>query len=201
MDEVSPDFSSTVVETRSWTDAVCDQVEEQSIDTRTSSPTAFTISSQIAKANSVVVSTIPVEEECGHTETDCSVAEVFTPRNPSKQHDASPEATLPIPCDVVQQTKLSALPATNCNNGQDFQPPSRGASVSTYSENFMDEVKAVESIQTSATAEATPSPMLFGSFVAPGKVDPNIVVQLEAADLWHQFYQAGTEMIITKSGR
>ena len=28
-----------------------------------------------------------------------------------------------------------------------------------------------------------------------------IVVTLEAADLWHQFYQAGTEMIITKSGR
>ena len=44
-------------------------------------------------------------------------------------------------------------------------------------------------------------PMLFGSFVNPGKGDPNIVVSLESADLWHQFYQAGTEMIITKSGR
>lgn len=203
MDEVSPDFSSTVVKTRSWTDTDCDQVEEQSIETGTSSPSAFTTSSQIAKANSVVVNTIPVEEEFAHTETDCSVADVFTPRFPSKQHDTSPEATRTIPCNVVQQPDMSTLSTSNCSatNGSHFQPPSRGASISTNPENLTDEVKAVEPIQASATAEATPSPMPFGSFVASRKADPNIVVQLEAADLWHQFYQAGTEMIITKSGR
>ena len=201
MDEVSPDFSSTVVKTRSWTDTDCDQIEEQSIETNTPSPTAFTTSSQIAKANCVVVNTIPVEEGCAHEETDCSVAKVFTPRIPSKQRDANPEASLSVPYDVVQQPEMSTLPTTNCSSatdGPNFQPTSR---VATYPENFVDKVKAVEPVQTPAAAEATPSPILFGSFAAPGKADPSIVVQLEAADLWHQFYQAGTEMIITKSGR
>ena len=38
---------------------------------------------------------------------------------------------------------------------------------------------------------------------SPGKSrkGSNIAVTLEGADLWHQFYSAGTEMIITKSGR
>lgn len=30
---------------------------------------------------------------------------------------------------------------------------------------------------------------------------PNVSVKLQNADLWSQFHQIGTEMIITKSGR
>lgn len=35
----------------------------------------------------------------------------------------------------------------------------------------------------------------------PSRLRSNIDVTLEGADLWHQFYSAGTEMIITRSGR
>lgn len=41
----------------------------------------------------------------------------------------------------------------------------------------------------------------FGTYLAPEKQDRNVIISLERADLWHQFFQAGTEMIITKSGR
>jgi hypothetical protein len=41
----------------------------------------------------------------------------------------------------------------------------------------------------------------FGTILPPGKKDPRIVIALEGAELWDQFFQAGTEMIITKSGR
>ncbi len=34
-----------------------------------------------------------------------------------------------------------------------------------------------------------------------GKGGSKITVTVEGADLWHQFYQAGTEMIITRAGR
>lgn len=46
-----------------------------------------------------------------------------------------------------------------------------------------------------------PQCVQFGTYLQPGKQDKNIVISLEGAELWHQFYQAGTEMIITKSGR
>jgi hypothetical protein len=35
----------------------------------------------------------------------------------------------------------------------------------------------------------------------PGERDPNIKADLENSDLWSQFYDSGTEMIITKTGR
>lgn len=182
MDKVSPDFGLTVVETRSWTDGDCDQVDDHNIDISTSSPGAFTTSCHIAEAHSVVdVNSIALDDGCAPTEeTDCSVAEVFTPRISAKLEDVSSKSTLSSPCDPAE---TAALPSPSCNIGADGL------------------VKAVEPIQPNASADAIPSPMLFGSFVAPGKADPNIVVQLEGADLWHQFYQAGTEMIITKSGR
>lgn len=43
--------------------------------------------------------------------------------------------------------------------------------------------------------------MRFGTYLLPEKQDKNIIISLEGAELWHQFYQVGTEMIITKSGR
>lgn len=46
-----------------------------------------------------------------------------------------------------------------------------------------------------------PPCMRFGTYLPPEKQDKNIMISLEGAELWHQFYQAGTEMIITKSGR
>ncbi len=46
-----------------------------------------------------------------------------------------------------------------------------------------------------------PPCLSFGTYIPPEKVDKNIMFSLEGAELWHQFYQVGTEMIITKSGR
>lgn len=48
---------------------------------------------------------------------------------------------------------------------------------------------------------AAPQSMRFGTYLLQEKQDKNIMISLEGADLWHQFYQVGTEMIITKSGR
>ena len=202
MDKVSPDFASTLVETKSWTDGDCDSVEEQNIEITTSSPTTFTKSSQqIAEAHSVVdIHSIPLEEE---SRSDCSVAEVFTPRLSSNQDD-SPATTRPSSVEPLQQVEESSLHGAArarsiSTDESDLQPPAKRVSISTYPDQITDEVNSIEQMQ--ASAPNTPSPMLFGSFVAPGKADPNIVVSLEGADLWHQFYQAGTEMIITKSGR
>lgn len=38
-------------------------------------------------------------------------------------------------------------------------------------------------------------------YVEPGKKDPRVHVSLEGGELWRQFLQVGTEMIITRSGR
>ena len=43
-----------------------------------------------------------------------------------------------------------------------------------------------------------PSSSVNGS---PGQKDPNIKADLENSDLWSQFNDVGTEMIITKTGR
>ena len=48
---------------------------------------------------------------------------------------------------------------------------------------------------------ALPACISFGTHLPPEKQDRSIVIALEGAELWHQFFQAGTEMIITKSGR
>lgn len=48
---------------------------------------------------------------------------------------------------------------------------------------------------------AVPACLSFGTHLAPEKQDRNVIISLEGAELWHQFFQAGTEMIITKSGR
>lgn len=48
---------------------------------------------------------------------------------------------------------------------------------------------------------ALPACLSFGTHLSPEKQDRNVIISLEGADLWHQFFQAGTEMIITKSGR
>lgn len=39
------------------------------------------------------------------------------------------------------------------------------------------------------------------SAAASVKSDPNVKISLENAELWEQFHQIGTEMIITKLGR
>ena len=41
----------------------------------------------------------------------------------------------------------------------------------------------------------------FGTILPAGNKDPRIRIVLEGAELWDQFFRAGTEMIITKSGR
>jgi hypothetical protein len=50
-----------------------------------------------------------------------------------------------------------------------------------------------------------PSPLGYEALTGPGssasKRDPNIKVNLENEELWTQFHQIGTEMIITKMGR
>ncbi len=46
-----------------------------------------------------------------------------------------------------------------------------------------------------------PQCLQFGTYIAPEVQDKRIMISLEGAELWHQFYQVGTEMIITKSGR
>ena len=42
---------------------------------------------------------------------------------------------------------------------------------------------------------------LAAAAAASVKSDPNIKISLENAELWQQFHQIGTEMIITKLGR
>ena len=203
MDKISPAFDSALIEAKSWSDGDCNPSKEQNQDITACSPISITNNSQIIEVHNVVdINSIPLDEEGAPNESDCSVAEVFTPRLQPKHDDASPEADFSKLEDPSQQSKESILsgPPSSINMEEPgMQPPSKKASISNFPDQYVEEAKTVESIQPAATTN--PSPMLFGSFVAPGKADPNIVVSLEAADLWHQFYQAGTEMIITKCGR
>ena len=204
MDKISPAFDSTLVEAKSWSDSDCNPPKEQNEDITTCSPISIPNSGQIVEVHNVVdIHSIPLDEDGAPNESDCSVAEVFTPRLPPKQDDASAEPNLPNLEELPQQAEESVLsgPSSSVNMEQEqgMQPPSAKASISSFPGQYTEEVKASEPIQPAA--DSNPSPMLFGSFVSPGKLDPNIVVSLEGADLWRQFYQAGTEMIITKSGR
>ena len=44
-------------------------------------------------------------------------------------------------------------------------------------------------------------PSSSASVGPPGQRDPNIKADLENSELWSQFNEVGTEMIITKTGR
>lgn len=48
---------------------------------------------------------------------------------------------------------------------------------------------------------AIPLCLQFGTIIPPEEQNQKIIISLEGADLWEQFYRVGTEMIITKSGR
>ena len=205
MDKISPAFDSTFVEAKSWSDSDCNTSKEQNQDITACSPTSIPSNGQIVEVHNVVdIHSIPLDEDGAPNESDCSVAEVFTPRLPPKQVDANAESNIPPKLEELpQQTEESVLSgpssSVNIEQEQDMQQLSSKASISSFPDQYIEEVKTSEPIQPAI--DTTPSPMLFGSFVSPGKLDPNIVVSLEGADLWHQFYQAGTEMIITKSGR
>lgn len=203
MDKVSPAFESTVVETRSWDNDDCNQLEEH-LDIDTCSPTTFTTSRQIAEAHSVVdINSIPPDEDSAPYESDCSISKVLTPSLLTKQDNVGAETIDPTSGECAQQVEEPVISGSNIktevSDVQLIATSNMASSIPTFREESMNEVEQVDSIQP--TAETNSSPMLFGSFVAPGKANPNIIVSLEAADLWHQFYQAGTEMIITKSGR
>jgi hypothetical protein len=49
--------------------------------------------------------------------------------------------------------------------------------------------------------EAMNGPAGGAAAASVSKHDPNVKVQLENEELWSQFHQIGTEMIITKMGR
>ena len=204
MDKISPAFDSTLVEAKSWSEDDYTPAKEQHQDVTACSPASIPSNTQIVEVHNVVdIHSIPLDEGAPN-ESDCSVAEVFTPSLPPKQDgDAIAELadppTLEDPPQHAEESILSGQPSSINMEEPDMQPPSAKASISSFPDQYMEEVKTSESIQPAADTNS--SPMLFGSFVAPGKLDPNIVVSLEGADLWHQFYQAGTEMIITKSGR
>ena len=82
----------------------------------------------------------------------------------------------------------------------DFRPPSVGipAGASTSSTAAAGSKALVPDCNDLCTI---PQCMRFGTYLLPEKQDKNIIISLEGAELWHQFYQVGTEMIITKSGR
>ena len=205
MDKISPAFDSALVEAKSWSENDCNPVKKPNQDVTVCSPTYIPSTTQIVEVHNVVdIHSIPLDEEGAPNETDCSVAEVFTPRLPQKQDGDviakhSDPRKLEDPPQQAEDSVLSGPPSSINIEEPDMEPPSAKASISSFPNQYVEEVKTSEPIQPAA--DTNPSPMLFGSFVAPGKLDPNIVVSLEGADLWHQFYQAGTEMIITKSGR
>ena len=202
MDKISPAFDSTLVEAKSWSDGDCHTSKEQIQEITACSPTSIPCNRQIVEVHNVVdIHSIPLDEDGAPNESDCSVADVFTPILPPKQDDASVEPKLEEPLHQSEESVLSNRSSTiNMEQEQDsMQPLSSKASISSFPDQYIEEVKTSEPIQSAV--DTNPSPMLFGSFVSPGKLDPNVVVSLEGADLWHQFYQVGTEMIITKSGR
>ena len=198
MDKVSPDFSTALVKTRSWTDVECTLGGDKNIEdcSSTSIPTCDEL--QIVEAHTVVdVDTSPLEVECANNGSDCFVSEVFTPAVTCKQEGIDGESALPTSVETATHPERTVMPARI--DDTDLQPPAKKRSNSSYAEQFMDDEVIADPLPPAVEPPAPP--MLFGSFVNPGKGDPNIVVSLESADLWHQFYQAGTEMIITKSGR
>ena len=78
-------------------------------------------------------------------------------------------------------------------------------------DNFGDYQDQMVDVPPSAAAEVQapkrsdvctiPQCLQFGTYLPREQQDKNVMISLEGAELWHQFYQAGTEMIITKSGR
>ena len=198
MDKVSPDFSTALVKTKSWTDVECTLGDDKNIDLiedGSSTPIPTCDGLRIVEAHTVVdIDTSPLEGECAN---DCFTSEVFTPAVACKQESVDGETGLPTSVETATHPEGTVMPAGI--DDTDLQPPAKKRSISSYADQLMDEEVNADSLPPAAELPAPP--MLFGSFINPGKGDPNIVVSLESADLWHQFYQAGTEMIITKSGR
>ena len=201
MDKVSPDFSTALVKTKSWTDVECSLGDDKNIDLvedGSSTPIPTCDGLQIVEAHTVVdVDTSPLEGECANDGSDCFVSEVFTPAVACKQEGINGETALPTSVEAATHPEGTVMPVGI--DDTDLQPPAKKRSITAYAEQFMDDEVLADPLPPAAEPPAPP--MLFGSFVDPGKGDPNILVSLESAELWHQFYQAGTEMIITKSGR
>ena len=61
-------------------------------------------------------------------------------------------------------------------------------------------IPTVNAVFEDAPRSVKPPPSSF-DHAHSSNSSSKVVITLEGADLWHQFCQAGTEMIITKSGR
>lgn len=203
MDQVSPalQYGLEKVETRSW---------------ESSSPHAC----QSSTESTGLATSLEYQQQ-----TESAAYSVVTLEDNPHSRDSSVEPDSPANLQICKEEEQLSSNEYNCSMALsddaaliEVADPSspevrskRGyndsrASAGVYEEgHYPPRIVEVTAVPSSSAAEGQlhgiPQSMQFGTYLPPGKQDKNIVVSLEGAELWHQFYQAGTEMIITKSGR
>ena len=215
MDQVSPalQFCIDKVETCSWESSSPqrDQSPCESIPAGACSADQGHPPAQLVKPEIYTVMTV----ESNPSESRDSTAEPLTPAGLQvlqeeesvvckEEKDSSDYSCGMLPCD-----------ASGSSNGENTKTKKKpyGAHASSMDDidTFGDYQTQMVEVPPSTSSEppvtkcadicSIPQCLRFGTYIVPEQQDKNIMISLEGAELWHQFYQAGTEMIITKSGR
>ncbi len=210
MDQVSPamQFGMEKVETCSWESSsphACQSSDESILATSLEHEHGDPTSNQAAY--SVLIDD---PENCLNTSRD-STEEPLSPSNLQiLQHESV--------CKEEQGSDYSCVPLNSDAAMLEVPRSKKGYRSNTLASSSLDDFEGSQipnimvpagasSSSTSADcggavcSSSIPQSLQFGTHLQPGMRDNNIVISLEGAELWHQFFQAGTEMIITKSGR
>ena len=225
MDQVSPalQYSTEKVETCSWESSSPQSLKDSALNTSTTCPLQESASSP---ADPEVYS-VHMAVESNPSESRDSTAEPATPANMQGVQEQCPVlckeegySTQDYSCAVLEHAETGVKTKEYCHPGTSSSSSSLAAYEGFQNRDFSSPIvnlapppltsaSAAESQQQqqqqqqqgSEPADPLPPTLSFGTYVPPEKQNKKIVVTLEGAELWHQFYQAGTEMIITKSGR
>lgn len=209
MDQVSPalQYGLDKVETCSW---------ESSSPHACQSSNEGTLATELGPSTSgeTVAYSMMTYEGNPRSRSRDSTAEPSSPANlqilqepdckDEEQNSSEYSCGLPVDNDTAM-LEVADLSPSEVQSKKDHRGyRSTRASASTFEEEEYQHMTAPLSSSTSAESSrplSAPQCLQLGTYLQPGKQDKNIIVSLEGAELWHQFYQAGTEMIITKSGR
>lgn len=211
MDQVSPALQYGVdqVETCSW-ESSSPHAYQSSNDSTLTGPLELSTNRQETVAYSVITSKgNPPSRSRDSTPSPANLQIMQESGVVCKEEEQQQHSSSEYSCSMTLSDDASILDAADPNL-QEVPSKKRYRGTRASASAFEDEdyqhivdmtVPPSTSAEDSTGGRGIPQCMQFGTFLQPGKKDSCIMIALEGAELWDQFFQAGTEMIITKSGR
>ena len=183
MDQISPAFSEAHIETASWDHFSQPCTPATDVDIITTEPDTAT---EVCSVTVGGILDIDIERTAS--------SDTLTPEVLPYEGDIDVETDIFQEAEIDVDDSVTTEPTPLVSNATTAAEPEIGRAKVRH----LDEQDAVES---PPKASAKPGGTGKVSKSRPAVTSSKIVVTLEGALLWQEFCKAGTEMIITKSGR